>query len=613
MSTTIGNLAVILSANAAGFTAGFAAATKSVGTFTGMVGNLTKTAAALVGIGSAVSVVTTAFKGFTNAEESTLTFQALLGVSAAKAKQFKGELKDFSDMTPFGDGVGAAAKELLKFNFGQEQVIPTLRVLGDIAAGVNVPLEELAGLVAENGYRANITSKQLIGMSHMGIPIMQELTKTTGLSQAAITELAVAGELKFEHLMAAMKSATSTGGAFFGMLEARANTTKGLMARIVDQTGDVIGKLGSVLGNRISAMFGTRSAMGAIFDWLQRVEEGVKNMGPWFDNVILVFQTVGDVVESVWTGVSQVFNWVFENIATGFGTIERSVGSFRSIFIESMLSVRFVFQNFGDYFKVIFGRVALQLWGFGEDFVHLFTVNIPEVTKWFMNTWRLMWDYVVAYAKFAWAKFSNWFQNAGNEFDLGLAVILEKMGVARQGHAKAHFDKMVAAQAAQVEPVAPAFAGVPKFAVTRRDPSDAEKGFAANLDALDKKLAQKRDNFFAAMPGAVNFIPGVGNLLGMGLGDMRREREPLDIGGISIGKRATDIRYAGAFESGSKEAYNVLVRSRDIGQAPANRTAKAAEETAKNTKDMAVNVKKVADAGTGIVIGFASLDVGVNT
>lgn len=182
MSTTIGNLAVILSANAAGFTSGFAAAQKTAGSFIGTMGMMARSALPLVGIGSAVGVVSQAFKGFTGAEESRITFQALLG-SADKAKAFKAELKDFGDMTSFGDGVGAAAKELLKFNFSQESVIPTLKQLGDIAAGVNVPLEELASVVGKSGYRANISGKQLIALTEMGVPIMQELSRTMNLSQ----------------------------------------------------------------------------------------------------------------------------------------------------------------------------------------------------------------------------------------------------------------------------------------------------------------------------------------------------------------------------------------------------------------------------------------------
>ena len=56
-------------------------------------------------------------------------------------------LTDFTAKTPFQlEDVGAAAKMLLSFGVAGDDIIDRLQVLGDIAAGANVPLQDMAAI-----------------------------------------------------------------------------------------------------------------------------------------------------------------------------------------------------------------------------------------------------------------------------------------------------------------------------------------------------------------------------------------------------------------------------------------------------------------------------------
>lgn len=64
--------------------------------------------------------------------------------SAEKADKLLRELSNFAQTTPFElTGIRDTAKQLLAMGITQERILPTLKSLGDVAAGLSVPLERL--------------------------------------------------------------------------------------------------------------------------------------------------------------------------------------------------------------------------------------------------------------------------------------------------------------------------------------------------------------------------------------------------------------------------------------------------------------------------------------
>lgn len=55
------------------------------------------------------------------------------------------ELSEFASKTPFElQGVRENAKQLLAMGVSTQELLPTLKSLGDVSAGLSVPLERLA-------------------------------------------------------------------------------------------------------------------------------------------------------------------------------------------------------------------------------------------------------------------------------------------------------------------------------------------------------------------------------------------------------------------------------------------------------------------------------------
>lgn len=79
-------------------------------------------------------------------QQLEVSFQTMLG-SAEKADTLMQQLVHTAAITPFGlEDVAQGAKQLLAYGFGAEKVNETLIRLGDIAAGLSIPLNDLVYL-----------------------------------------------------------------------------------------------------------------------------------------------------------------------------------------------------------------------------------------------------------------------------------------------------------------------------------------------------------------------------------------------------------------------------------------------------------------------------------
>ena len=65
--------------------------------------------------------------------------------SAEASEKLLAELSDFASKTPFElQGIRENAKQLLAMGVSTNELLPTLKSLGDVSAGLSVPLERLA-------------------------------------------------------------------------------------------------------------------------------------------------------------------------------------------------------------------------------------------------------------------------------------------------------------------------------------------------------------------------------------------------------------------------------------------------------------------------------------
>lgn len=173
-------------------------------------------------------------KSAADLEQLEIRFTSLVG-SAEKAADMMQELKTFAASTPFDImDTGNAAAGLMAAGTAAENVIPTLRMLGDIAAGSGRRLDEMIPLYTELQIKGKAFTQDLRQFATRGIPIISVLAKQLGVSEARIFKMAEQGRLKFPMIEKALKSMREEGGLFADQMNRQSRSLAGVWAAFQD-------------------------------------------------------------------------------------------------------------------------------------------------------------------------------------------------------------------------------------------------------------------------------------------------------------------------------------------------------------------------------------------
>jgi hypothetical protein len=179
-------------------------------------------------------------------EQQQMAFRTMLG-DAGKARAMIKDIQAFAAATPYETPeITRATKQLLAYGFAQQELIPTMKTLGDVASGLNIPLGQLSylyGTVRTAGYAGLIDIRQF---ANRGIPIWEELSKVTGKT---VKELTSTRGLKvpFAVVEQAFKNMSGEGGKFYNMMEAQSGTFNGLVSTFKDNIGFMKQEFGGIL------------------------------------------------------------------------------------------------------------------------------------------------------------------------------------------------------------------------------------------------------------------------------------------------------------------------------------------------------------------------------
>jgi len=205
-------------------------------------------------------------------EQLTLAFESMLG-GADAAKRMVKDLADFAAGTPFQlEGIGAAAKQLLSFGVAQEDVMGRLKILGDIAAGAGVPLQDMAAIFGKAKAKGKAMTLELLQLSDRGIPIIDVLAKQMQVPKQAIFDLASKGKISFEILATAMESMTKDGGIFADQMKKQSESLFGLFSTLKDNVFNALAEIGDIMVDT----FQLKEGMTGLTEWLQSAIESFK-------------------------------------------------------------------------------------------------------------------------------------------------------------------------------------------------------------------------------------------------------------------------------------------------------------------------------------------------
>lgn len=167
-------------------------------------------------------------------ESLTAQFTTMTG-SAERANSVIQEISEFAAKTPFTKmGLADAGKTLMAFGLQSEKVVPTLKMLGDVAGADQNKLNSLALVFGQIQSTGRLMGQDLLQLINQGFNPLTEISKRTGMSVKDLKEAMEKGAISADMVTLAFKSATSEGGLFFGNLEAQSQTLQGRLSTLKD-------------------------------------------------------------------------------------------------------------------------------------------------------------------------------------------------------------------------------------------------------------------------------------------------------------------------------------------------------------------------------------------
>ena len=206
--------------------------------------------------------------------------------------------------TPFGvSDISNAARQLLAYGVEADKVNETLIRLGDIAAGLSIPIGDLAYLYGTTMVQGRMYTADLNQFLGRGIPLGEELAKVLGVAENQVRALVEEGKVGFPEVEQAIINLTNEGSKFGGLMEAQSQTIAGQISNIEDTIEQMFNQIGQA----------SEGVIGTSLDIITALVENWETVGKVLLTVIATYGTykaavlavaAAHKVQAIWGNIS---------------------------------------------------------------------------------------------------------------------------------------------------------------------------------------------------------------------------------------------------------------------------------------------------------------------
>lgn len=180
-------------------------------------------------------------------ETTALAFETMIG-NAEVAQKTLEELHAFARQTPFTiTGIDDASRMLLAMGITAGELMPTIKSLGDVAAGLSVPIEQIALAYGQVRAANQLYGTELRQFIQAGVPLLAQLATQFNVTEGEVREMVEEGKVGFKEVEQAFKSMSGEGGRFEDLMVKMSQTVTGKWSNIRDSSDRVAEGFGKVL------------------------------------------------------------------------------------------------------------------------------------------------------------------------------------------------------------------------------------------------------------------------------------------------------------------------------------------------------------------------------
>ena len=224
--------------------------------------------------GKFVALGVSAVKAAGQIEQYEIAFQTMLK-SEEKGTAMLHELQDFAAKTPFDvPGVVETAQQLMAFGFEAEKIIPTLRTLGDAAAGLgkgSAGVKQLGYVLGQISTSGTLKTQDVNQMATAGINVWQALADSYGKTITEIKEMTERGMIDSASAVKIITDSMTSN--FGGMMDRMESSINGILSNI-EETG---GTFAATFGGYMVQAFDLKGIAKEVADTLGELTDSFRN------------------------------------------------------------------------------------------------------------------------------------------------------------------------------------------------------------------------------------------------------------------------------------------------------------------------------------------------
>lgn len=301
------------------------------------LGGMVRGALPLALIAGALSLGTTAISDGLQAQARSKSFEVMAGKK--EGGQLNKDLTKFAQDSIYGNEVFQNAQTMMGFGAAAKEVMPDLKMLGDIAMGDANKLGALTLAFSQTRAAGKLTGNDLLQFVNAGFNPLQIISEKTGESIGSLKEKMSQGLITFDMVKGAFQAATSEGGRFYNMTNEIAKTDFGKVQAFKGQLEGLSVQIGGMLAPAIGFLI--ENFLSPLLTKLSEVAQFLQtNLFPLFENFPIkdIFSNMLQAIMDMVTALLPVF----DALKPAFITLFELVGPIFNRFFEfaSFVAVR---------------------------------------------------------------------------------------------------------------------------------------------------------------------------------------------------------------------------------------------------------------------------------
>ena len=301
------------------------------------------------------------------AQARSTSFEVMAGKEAGGA--LNKDLTKYAADSIYGNEVFKDAQMMMGYGASANEVMPDLKMLGDVAMGSSEKLGALSYAFSNTRAAGKLMGQDLIQYTNAGFNPLQAISEKTGIKIGVLKEKMSEGLISFEMVREAFKTATSEGGRFYNMTERIAQTDYGKVQAFKGQLEGLSTQIGTMLAPVIGDLI--TNYISPFVTWLGVAANWIKENWDWLGLLITILGTMVIAYQSIiwatnlWTAAQAALNFVMmlnpiilvialiAGLVAGVIYAWNKFEGFRMAIWGLWGAVKQVFRNIGGFFKFI--------------------------------------------------------------------------------------------------------------------------------------------------------------------------------------------------------------------------------------------------------------------